>query len=318
MPSPPLKKNSYSQGGFKHYLTEHQQTAGESIDQLWIKPFGSLMTILLIGLSLSLPLALIVMLENGDKLVGSWEGQSKVSLFMKMDVSEQSGLALSQRLALRSEVRKLRYLSKEQSLKEFESSSGISVPLALLDENPLPAVIILEAKASSSPDDLSRLRDELSLLPEVEYAQLDLLWMKRLQAMLQIGVHLAQVLALILALVVLFVVMNTLKLLIEHRRNEIEITLLVGGSHAYIRRPFLYLGLWYGLFGGLLAVTVVELLLWWLESPVARMSSLYDSSFQVQSMPLSLFFQVLLFSSLLGVMAAWLEVGMHLRRALAK
>jgi len=144
------------------------------------------------------------------------------------------------------------------------------------------------------------------------------LWMKRLQAMLQIGVHLAQVLALILALVVLFVVMNTLKLLIEHRRNEIEITLLVGGSHAYIRRPFLYLGLWYGLFGGLLAVTVVELLLWWLESPVARMSSLYDSSFQVQSMPLSLFFQVLLFSSLLGVMAAWLEVGMHLRRALAK
>ena len=317
MPSPSQARNAPNPGGFKHYLMEHRQTAGESIDQLWLKPFGSLMTILLIGLSLALPLALIVMLENGKDLAGSWQGQSKVSLFLKMDTAEPDGLALSQRLKARSDVRNLRYLSRAQSLEEFENSSGVTVSLELLEENPLPAVIIVEAQ-SSNPAELDKLRTELSQLPEVEHAQLDLQWVKRLQAMLQVGVHLSQVMALVLGLVVLFSVMNTLKLLIAQRQSEIEVTLLVGGSHAYIRRPFLYLGLWYGLFGGLLAVIVVETLLWWVESPIANMSALYESSFQVQSMSLSLFSQVLLFSSLLGVMAAWLEVSMHLRRALPK
>ena len=319
MSSPSIKRknSSSSQGGLKHYLTEHKQTAGESIDQLWIKPFGSLMTVFLIGLSLALPLILIVILESGDKLVSSWQGQSKISLFLKMDVSEQSGTALSQNLVSHKGVRSLRYLSKQQSLEEFENNSGVAVPLELLEENPLPAVIVVEAR-TARPGDLESLRDELARLPEVEFAQLDLLWVKRLQAILHAGQYLAQALALILALVVLFVVMNTMKLLIEHRRSEIEITLLVGGSHAYIRRPFLYLGLWYGLFGGLLAVTAVESLLWWIEGPVASMSALYESSFYVQSMSLSLFFKALLFSSLLGVTAAWLEVSLHLRRALAK
>lgn len=319
MSSSSIKKKSSnpSGGGLKHYLTEHKQTAGESIDQLWIKPFGSLMTTFLIGLSLALPLVLIVMLESGDRLVSSWQGQSKISLFLKMDVNEQSGSDLSKTLASHKGVRSLRYLSKQQSLEEFESNSGVSVPLELLEENPLPAVIVVEAGTADARE-LEGLRDELARLPEVEHAQLDLLWVKRLQAMLQAGQYLAKTLALILALVVLFVVMNTMRLLIEHRRSEIEITLLVGGSHAYIRRPFLYLGLWYGLFGGLLAVTAVELLLWWIEAPVAAVSTLYESDFRLESMSLSLFLQVLLFSSLLGVIAAWLEVSMHLRRALAK
>ncbi|MBV1870003.1 MAG: permease-like cell division protein FtsX [Gammaproteobacteria bacterium] len=317
MPSSSSTKNTDRPGGFKHYLREHKQTAGESIDQLWLKPLGSLMTILLIGLSLTLPLALIVILENGRDLVGSWQGQSTVSLFLSEGLSEPEGLALSKTLAARDDIRKLRYLSKAQSLQEFESSSGITVSLELLGENPLPAVIIVEAR-NGDPAALDALRGELSSFSGVAFAQLDLQWVKRLQAMLQVGVQSAQVMALVFTLVVLFVVMNTLKLLIAQRRSEIDITLLVGGSHAYIRRPFLYLGLWYGLFGGLLAVTLVEALLWWVEGPIANMASLYDSSFHVKSMPVMLFLQALIFSSLLGVVAAWIEASAHLRRALPR
>lgn len=301
----------------KHYFTEHQQTAGTSLGQLWLKPLSSLMTIMVIGLSLALPLCLSVLLENGQKLIGSWQGQSQMSLFLRIETSEDDAKQLMQTLAARSDVKNVRYLSKEQSLKDYEDLTGSRVAIDLLEGNPLPAVIVLEPKSSDAAI-LKKIKDELLKFAPVEFAQMDLQWVERLQAILQLGTYLVQALALMLALVLLFVVMNTLKLLIENRRNEIDITLLVGGSHTYIRRPFLYLGFWYGLLGALLAVSAVEMLLGWIEEPVSMLSGLYQSQFTLQSMSLDLFFQVLGFSSLLGIIGAWIEVSLYLYRARPK
>jgi len=301
----------------KHYFTEHQQTASASLGQLWLKPLSSLMTIMVIGLSLALPLCLSVLLENGQQLIGSWQGQSQISLFLRMETSEDDAKQLMQTLAARSDVKNVRYLSKEQSLKDYEDLTGTRVAIDLLEGNPLPAVLVLEAKSSDAAV-LKKMKNELVTLAPVEFAQMDLQWIERLQAILQLGTYLVQALALMLALVLLFVVMNTLKLLIENRRNEIDITLLVGGSHTYIRRPFLYLGFWYGLLGALLAVSAVEMLLGWIEEPVTTLSSLYQSQFTLHSMSLDLFFQVLGFSSLLGIIGAWIEVSLHLYRARPK
>jgi cell division transport system permease protein len=310
------RKNSASVR-LKHYFTEHQQTASASLGQLWLKPLSSLMTIMVIGLSLALPLCLSVLLENGQQLIGSWQGQSQMSLFLRMETSEDDAKQLMQTLAAHSDVKNVRYLSKEQSLKDYEDLTGTRVAIDLLEGNPLPAVIVLEPKSSDAAI-LKKMKDELLKLAPVEFAQMDLQWVERLQAILQLGTYLVQALALMLALVLLFVVMNTLKLLIENRRNEIDITLLVGGSHTYIRRPFLYLGFWYGLLGALLAVSAVEMLLGWIEEPVTMLSNLYQSQFTLHSMSLDLFFQVLGFSSLLGVIGAWIEVSLHLYRARPK
>ena len=302
---------------FRHYLSLHRHVAAESIDQLWHRPMGSLMTVIVIGLSLAFPLVLQVFIHNGDNLLGVWREQSQLSLFLTDEVSESGGLQLSTLLATMPDVASTQYLSKTQSLQEYERSSKTSVPLEFLGENPLPAVIVVNAVFQKAGE-LERLRVEFDGLPEVEFVQLDLQWVQRLRAMLAAGERFVQALSLMLASAVLFVVMNTLRLVIEHRKKEIEITLLVGGTYTYIRRPFLYLGLWYGLGGGLLAVSAVETILWWMESSVTRLSGLYQSQFELQSIAMSLFLGVLLLSSLLGVVGAWVEVSLHLRRITPK
>ena len=298
---------------FTHYLSLHKHVAGESINQLWLRPMGTLMTVIVIGLSLAFPLVLQVFIHNGDDLLGVWRDQSQLSLFLADEVSEPSGLQLSTLLATMPDVAQAQYLSKAQSLQEYERSTKTTVPLEFLGENPLPAVIVVHA-AFQEAGELERLRVEFANLPEVEFVQLDLQWVQRLRAMLATGERFIQALSLMLALAVLFIVMNTLRLVIEHRKKEIEITLLVGGTYTYIRRPFLYLGLWYGLGGGLLAVSVVETILWWMESSVASLSGLYQSQFKLQSIAVSSFFSLLFLSGLLGVVGAWVEVSLHLRR----
>lgn len=302
---------------FRRYLSLHRHVAAESIDQLWRRPMGTFMTVIVIGLSLAFPLVLQVFIHNGDNLLGVWHEQSQLSLFLADEVSESGGLQLSTLLATMPDVASTQYLSKTQSLQEYERNSKTSVPLEFLGENPLPAVIVVNAVFQEAGG-LERLGVEFDSLPEVEFVQLDLQWVQRLRAMLAAGERFVQALSLMLASAVLFVVMNTLRLVIEHRRKEIEVTLLVGGTYTYIRRPFLYLGLWYGLGGGLLAVSAVETILWWMESSVARLSGLYQSQFELQSIAMSLFLGVLLLSSLLGVVGAWVEVSLHLRRIAPK
>lgn len=299
---------------FKHYLVEHRNTASTSLEQLWRRPFSSLMTIMVIGLSLALPLILTVLLENGQTLLGGWHNQSQISLFLRLETSDSDAEQLAQNLKARKDIKTVRAISKQQSLQDYETLTQSQVATDLLEGNPLPAVIIVEAKSNDAAV-LEKLHQELQALPAVEFVQVDLQWIKRLQAMLEIGQYLAQTLTVMLALVLLFVVMNTLKLLIENRRAEIEITLLVGGSPTYIRRPFLYLGFWYGLLGALLAISAVEVLVAGLQVPVTSLANLYQSQFSLHSMSLPLFFEVLALSCMLGMVGAWLEVSLHLYRA---
>ncbi len=305
-------KTSFSDK-FQSYLHNHQLVAKESLLRLINAPMASLMTWLVIGIALALPAALYVALGNLQELGRAWDGAAQISLYLKMDVSHEEAKALAQQLRLRPEVGSTEFISREQALEEFRTLSGYGDVLQSLERNPLPALITLRPEHKEDATQITEgLMQELQALPQVELAQLDLQWVQRLYSMMRLGQRLTLALALLLALGVLLVIGNTIRLAIESRRDEILIVKLVGGTNAFVRRPFLYCGFWYGLGGGIIAWLIISIALSWLSHSVSELAGLYQSQFQLLGLGLADTVTLWCGGALLGLFGAWLAVTRHL------
>ncbi|HHH39506.1 MAG TPA: ABC transporter permease [Sedimenticola sp.] len=269
------------------------------------------MTAAVIGIALTLPAGLHLLLDNLQQLSSGWEGSASISLFLRRDLAPGPLERLRSSLAARPGVATVRLITREQALAEFRRLSGFAGALENLGENPLPPVLVVTA-TDASPPQAQRLLSELEQLDAVEFAQLDLQWLLRFQAITEIARRAILVLAALLGAAVLLVVVNTIRLEIQNRHREIGITRLVGATDAFIRRPFLYLGFWYGLAGGAIAWLLVLLSLQLLKGPVARLAGLYQSSFTLNGMDLPTTALLIGGGSLLGLTGAWLAVSRHL------
>ena len=295
------------------WLLRHLQVALSSLGRLVRSPVSSLMTSAVIGIALALPTGLHLLLSNAQALSGNWDGAATVSLFIRQETTDQQLNQLLERLRLRGGIAGVRLISREQALEEFRLLSGFAAALEALEENPLPAVIVVEPQpAHSTPLAAEALLAQLQQLPEVDFAQIDLQWVKRFHGITEIARRAVLLLVSLLGMAVLLIVVNTIRLEIQNRHAEIEISKLIGATDAFIRRPFLYSGIWYGLCGGLVAWLLVALSLWLLDAPVARLAGLYNSSFDLQGMDFSTFSLLLGGSTLLGLAGSWVAVGRHL------
>jgi cell division transport system permease protein len=295
------------------WLIRHAQVMLASLGRLSRVPLATTMTAAVIGIAIALPGGLHTLVNNVRSLSGAWDGSASLSLFLQPKMDEAGAKALAEKLATWREVGTTRVIGRQEALAEFRRLSGFGEALDLLGENPLPVVILLQPSlGSSSPEAAAALSDRLGQLPEVELAQLDLQWVRRLHAMTRTAERGIWVLAGLLSLAVLLIVGNTIRLEINNRRPEIEITKLVGATNAFIRRPFLYDGLWYGLLGGIIAWLLITLSLGLLQGPVAELAGLYDSQFSLAGLSLTTSLGVLGGSALLGLLGAWLAVGRHL------
>ncbi|MFO7603758.1 MAG: permease-like cell division protein FtsX [Gammaproteobacteria bacterium] len=298
----------------KTYLLRHAQVLVYSLGQLWRTPVASLMTAAVIGIALALPTGLHVLLDNAQKLSGGWQGATQISLFLKHDTTDFQARKLINRLRKQAEIKAVRYISREQALEEFKALSGFGDALASLQENPLPAVLVIQpATAQQTSGSAEALLAKLKTHPEVDVAQLDMQWIKRLYAIMEIVRQGVVILAALLALAVLLVVGNTIRLAIQNRRDEILVIKLIGGTDAFIRRPFLYSGVWYGLLGGIIAVVLISSALLILSGPVERLTGLYQSQFELSFLGFGSILNLLMASTLLGLLGSWLAVGRHLR-----
>ena len=295
------------------YLQRHAQVALDSLGRLYRNLLPSIMTAAVIGIALALPSGLYLLLDNLHRLSGSWDGQASISVFLKGDVPAPQAEGLATRIRQWPEVDTLQLITPAQALEEFSSQSGFADALEALDENPLPAVLIVAPRREhTAPGPAADLQKKLRSLPEVDLAQLDLEWVQRLAAMIDIARRGILVIGALLALAVLLVIGNTIRLEIQNRRAEIEVTKLIGATNAFVRRPFLYSGLWYGLLGALLAWLLVVSGFWLLDDPVARLAGLYQSNFKLETLPLLSLGGLLASGILLGLLGSWLAVGRHL------
>ena len=296
------------------YLEHHTEIAIFSLGKLLKTPIASLMTIAVIGIALALPGTLYLLLNNAQAISQSWDDSTQISLYLDTNIGDAQATAIAAALSKRPEIINSKYISRTQALEEFRQQSGFGAILDTLDNNPLPGVIIAKPTLlGMSSFQLQQLVKELQTMPSVELAQFDLEWVQRLYAIFEVIRYTVSIIAILLCFAVLLVIGNTIRLDILSRREEIEIIKLIGASDAFVRRPFLYSGFWYGLSGGIVATLLISIALILLQEPINTLAKLYGSQFELKTMSLQMLTLLLGSSSLLGLTGAWLAVGRHLR-----
>lgn len=302
-------------GALQAWLIRHCQTLLSTLGELCRRPGGSLLTGAVIGVALALPAALHVLVDNTADLAGNWEEVSRVSVFMHPGTDEADAEDLAAQLDERERVQSVEHISAEQALDEFEEMAGFGEALDVLEDNPLPPVLVVHpTEEAAGPDALRELVDELGELGGVDLVQVDTQWIERFHGMLEIAERGILVIAGLLGFAVIIVVGNTIRLEIENRREEIEITKLVGATDAFIRRPFLYTGLWYGVLGGVIAWTLVAGAVFVLHDPVRSLAGLYGSEFRLGGLDLAATGTLFGTGALLGWLGSWVAVSRHLHQ----
>ena len=296
-----------------NHLLRHLQALFGTLGQLARAPIATALTLAVLGVTLALPTTLYVALDNLGRLGGDMQRGAQLSLFLKRGLGEPEALKLAQQLRAMREVASVDYISRAAALEEFRRLSGFGAALEALRDNPLPAVLVVRP-VSDDPAVAEELRGRLAALPGVELAELDLAWLKRLAAILDIAERAILILAGLLGAAVLLIVGNTTRLAVISRRDEIEVIGLVGGTAAFIRRPFLYSGLLQGFVAGLLAWLLVALSVWLVSGPVERLTSLYGTPAGLRGLGLGGGLMLAVAGAALGWLGARVAVGWQLRR----
>jgi len=309
MRNAPRRKNR-----LRSYFGNHLRVSLASLGRLYAQPAATMMTAAVIAIALALPVGLYIALDNVGKLSSDWGGSTQISLFLHTSVKKVDAQKLMKRLKKHKNIKKVEIIDKEQGLKQFRETSGFGDALKYLDNNPLPIVLVVSPKITKNqPDKTTQLVKQLGKNKLVELAQLDVQWVKRLYTLLEIANRSIWVISTLLAFAVLLIIGNTIRLDIQNRREEIEVSKLIGASDSFIRRPFLYTGLWYGIIGGILAwiITFISLIL--IENPVHKLASLYQSDFHLSGLGFGNTLLLILISCALGLTGSWIAVSRHLK-----
>lgn len=297
------------------WLQEHARAALGSLGRLWRSPASTTLTVAVIAVALALPGALWLLLKNTQQATGGWDAGARISVYLEPGLAGDAVDAAASRIAEREDVRVIERIDADRALAEFRELAGFEQALEALDSNPLPAVVVLEPAAGTprTPASLESLARQLQDIDGVDQARFDLEWVERLYALLAVVERGVTLLALLLFAGVLLIVGNTIRLDILNRRDEIEVTKLIGASDAFIRRPFLYGGLWYGLAGAVSAWLLLAVTRMLLAGPAARLASAYGSQFRLDGLTLAETGFLIVLGAGLGWIGSWLAVGRHLR-----
>jgi len=296
------------------WLTRHASTAVGSLGRLFRQPFASLMIILVIAVTLAIPAALSLVVKNAQSVSTGWDNALDFSVYLQRDLSAADASDLAKLIQQRADVESVRLITASDALQEFREQSGFGEALDQLSDNPLPHTLVVRPGPTNTGQSIVLLQEELGNLPEADAVQVDTEWVQRFHAILDILRRAIVIGASLLGIAIVIIIGNTIRLDIQNRREEIEVTKLIGASNAFVRRPFLWTGFWYGLFGGLLAVGLVHYGLFLLAAPVARLAGLYQSGIVVISLSAVETLSAIGIGVALGLTGSWLAAARHMRR----
>jgi len=303
-----------SSGPVSVWAVTHLSTAIGALGRLSRQPFASLMTILVIAVTLALPSAMHLLIKNARAISASWDNALDFSVYLKVDTSIDAARRLGDIIEQRADVERVTLITADEALAEFRTQSGFGEALDHLTVNPLPHTLIVRPGSANTDMSIALLDEELGNLPEADFVQVDTEWVRRFHAILEILKRSIAIGSALLGAAILVIIGNTIRLDIQNRREEIEVTKLIGASNAFVRRPFLYSGLWYGLGGGLLALLLVRYGLYAIEEPVSRLAGLYDSPFSVLALNLEESLLIVGLGVAMGLVGSWVAAARHMRR----
>jgi cell division transport system permease protein len=302
-----------SAGPVTIWLGRHGRTASGSFSRLVHQPFASLMIILVIAVTLAIPAALNLAIKNFTAISSGWDDALDFSVFLDTGISESEAEALARLIAQRADVDDVRLITAEEALAEFKEQSGFGGALDHLPDNPLPHTLVVRPSPANTPQSMTLLREELDGLPETELVQVDTEWVQRFHAILEIVQQAIMIGGGLLGAAIIVIIGNTIRLEIQNRRDEIEVTKLIGASNAFVRRPFLWSGFWFGLLGSVLALGLVQYGLYLLRPTVARLAGLYQSGVNMLTLDLRDSLMIIAIGVTLGLAGSWLAAARHMR-----
>jgi cell division transport system permease protein len=265
--------------------------------RMFASPLAGFFNILVIGITLSLPVGMYVLLQNAQGLVAQLSSTPQISLYLHMDAQEDDVAKLRKQLEQYPDITRSEFVPRLKALEQLKQTSGLRDVISGLEKNPLPDAFIIHPKQSEAQA-LEKLRNDLAKLPKVEIAQLDSAWAYKLEALLKFGR--------------MVVIIIRLQILTQH--DEIEVAKLIGATNGFIRRPFLYFGITQGLLGGITAWLIITISLMLLNHQLVALSQLYASQFVLHALSPGDSLTLLMFSMYLGWLGAWLSVARHLSR----
>lgn len=301
-------------GAVSSYVTRHLQALFGSLGRLIRAPLATLLTLIVIGVALALPAGLGLLVENLRTATGDLGNALDFTVHFKLDTPIERVKQIATSARERPGVESVNVTTAEEALEEFKQASGFGDALSALTDNPLPHhLVVRPSQNASGPAEVENLRRYFAAFPEVDLVQLDLDWVRRLHSLLDVLRRFFWVVVAVLGLGVLAVIGNTIRLEIQHRRPEIEVTKLVGGSNAFVRRPFLYTGLFYGLGGALLASLIISGGMAYLGRAVGDLSVQYGGRFAMEGLGVRGLGVLAAVGAGLGWLGALVSTGRHLR-----
>ncbi len=300
---------------WRGYKSHHRDTIRISLKKMMREPLQTIMTVAVIAIALALPSALYLAVENVQRLGDSFQSSAQITVYVEGGAKQQAIDNLQNELQAMPAVTSVTYISAKQALLEFKALSGFGSALRYLEDNPLPAVFLVQPTVSEPVDmvQTEKLLASIKELPNVDDVQIDMQWLQRLHSLTEMGQKIVLALGATLGLGVLLVIGNTIRLAIQSRRDEIIVVKLVGGTNAYVRRPFLYNGVLLGLFGALLASIMLYSSLLWISSSIADLADLYQSHYRLAGLGILRFFLLMCLGGFFGLAGAWIAVSKHLK-----
>ena len=295
----------------KAWLWHHLDALGMTLARLARTPVATLLNVGVIGIALALPAGLYVVLVNLQDLTRTLASDPQLSVFLALDASRADAKQVENRLRQHPGVREARFVPREQALKELKASTGLADVVDGLPQNPLPDAFVVLPREGGAQS-LEKLRDEVRAWPKVTHVQLDTAWARRLEAGVKLARLAVWLLATLFAFALVAVTFNTIRLQILTRREEIEVSKLIGATDPYIRRPFLYFGALQGLAGGVAAWLIIAGGIHLMNGALAELGQLYAAQVAARHLTLEDSLSLLVFSAALGWFGAWLSVNSHL------
>ncbi|MDH4108477.1 MAG: permease-like cell division protein FtsX [Gammaproteobacteria bacterium] len=296
------------------WLSRHASNCLGALGRIARQPFASFLTILVIAVTLALPASMHLVIKNARSVSGGWDSALDFSLYLKPGVTRTQAERLADIIEQRADVETVTLIPADEALAEFKAQSGFGAALDHLAENPLPHTLVVRPGSAMTGLSVTLLNEELANLPETDFVQVDTEWVQRFLVILDMLQRAITIGSLLLGAAIIVIIGNTIRLDIQNRREEIEVTKLIGASNAFVRRPFLYSGLWYGLGGGTLALILVGYGVYMLDAPAGRLAGLYNSAYRLLSLDLRESLAIIGTGVLLGLVGSWLAVARHLRR----
>jgi cell division transport system permease protein len=302
-------------GAISSYGTRHVQALFGAVGRLARAPLATLLTLIVIAVALALPAGLALLVNNLRSATGELTRSVEFTVHFRQGTALERVEQIARGARERSGVESVTVTTAEAALEEFKQASGFGDALAALEDNPLPHhLTVRPAPSASGPTEVESLRRYFTAFPEVEIVQLDIDWVRRLHSLLDVLRKTLWVVIAVLGVGVLAVIGNTIRLEIQQRRPESEVTKLVGGSNAFVRRPFLYTGLFYGLGGAMLAALIVYAGMAWLDTSVRELSAQYGGQFRMEGLGRRGLGVLAAVGAGLGWFGALISTGRHLRR----